>query len=95
MRVTQFKTRRSLQASDQMADNRRRTRSTGMALVKQDIIKLLQVNLGAIYFRQLEVETVGQVRSNLGSRQDNFQAIDNYYKITLHLFYHFWKMLSL
>ncbi|WP_409876546.1 hypothetical protein [Microcystis sp.] len=78
-----------------MADNRRRTRSTGMALVKQDIIKLLQVNLGAIYFRQLEVETVGQVRSNLGSRQDNFQAIDNYYKITLHLFYHFWKMLSL
>ncbi|WP_288033759.1 hypothetical protein [Microcystis sp. LE18-22.4A] len=86
MRVTQFKTRRSLQASDQMADKRRRTRSTGMALVEQDIIK----------FRQLEVGTVGQVRSNLGSRQDNFQAIkDNYYKITLHLFYHFWKMLSL
>jgi hypothetical protein len=67
-----------------------------MALVKQNIIKLLQVNLGAIYFRQLEVETVGQVRSNLGSRQDNFQAIkDNYYKITLHFFYHFWKMLFL
>jgi hypothetical protein len=65
---------RSLQASDQMADNR----------------------LGAIYFRQLEVGTVGQVGSNLGSRQDNFQAIkDNYYKITLHLFYHFWKMLCL
>ena len=73
-----------------MADNRRRTRSTGMALVKQDIIKLLQVNLGAIYFRQLEVGTVGQVRSNLGSRQDTFQAIkDNYYKITLHFFYHY------
>ena len=53
LRVTQFKTRRSLQASDQMADNR----------------------LGAIYFHQLEVGTVGQVRSNLGSRQDNFQAI--------------------
>jgi hypothetical protein len=67
-----------------------------MALVKQDIIKLLQVNLGAIYFRQLEVGTVGQVGSNLGSRQDNFQAIkDNYYKITLHFFYHFWKMLCL
>jgi hypothetical protein len=66
-----------------------------MDLVEQ-IIKLLQVNLGAIYFRQLEVETVGQVRSNLGSRQDNFQAIkDNYYKITLHFFYHFWKMLCL
>jgi hypothetical protein len=79
-----------------MADKRRRTRSTGMVLVKQDIIKLLQVNLGDIYFPQLEVGTVGQVRSNLGSRQDNFQAIkDNYYKITLHLFYHFWKMLSL
>ncbi|BCU11397.1 hypothetical protein MAN88_19610 [Microcystis aeruginosa] len=58
-----------------MADKRRRTRSTGMVLVKQDIIKLLQVNLGAIYFRQLEVGTVGQVRSNLGSRQDNFQTI--------------------
>jgi transposase len=54
-----------------------------MALVKQDIIKLLQVNLGAIYFRQLEVETVGQVRSNLGSRQDNFQAIkDNYWTVS-------------
>ncbi|WP_254053031.1 hypothetical protein [Microcystis sp. MC19] len=86
MRVTQFETRRSLQASAQMADKRRRTRSTGMALVEQDIIK----------FRQLAVGTVGQVGSNLGSRQDNFQAIkDNYYKITLHLFYHFWKMLSL
>ena len=46
MRVTEFKPRRSLQASDQMADNR----------------------LGAIYFRQLEVGTVGQVGSNLGSR---------------------------
>ena len=66
-----------------------------MDLVEQ-IIKLLQVNLGAIYFRQLEVGTVGQVGSNLGSRQDNFQAIkDNYYKITLHFFYHFWKMLFL
>jgi hypothetical protein len=66
-----------------------------MDLVEQ-IIKLLPVNLGAIYFRQLEVGTVGQVGSNLGSRQDNFQAIkDNYYKITLHLFYHFWKMLCL
>ncbi|WP_232306187.1 hypothetical protein [Microcystis sp. T1-4] len=65
MRVTQFETRRSLQASAQMADNRRRTRSTGMALVEQDIIK----------FRQLEVGTVGQVGSNLGSRQDNFQTI--------------------
>jgi hypothetical protein len=65
---------RSLQASDQMADNR----------------------LGAIYFRQLEVGTVGQVGSNLGSGQDNFPAIkDNYYKITLDLFYHFWKMLFL
>ncbi|CCH92970.1 hypothetical protein MICCA_2640002 [Microcystis aeruginosa PCC 9432] len=53
LRVTEFKPRRSLQASDQMADNR----------------------LGAIYFHQLEVGTVGQVRSNLGSRQDNFQAI--------------------
>jgi hypothetical protein len=57
-----------------------------MALVEQDIIK----------FRQLAVGTVGQVGSNWGSRQDNFQAIkDNYYKITLHFFYHFWKMLSL
>jgi hypothetical protein len=66
-----------------------------MDLVEQ-IIKLLQVNLGTIYFRQLEVGTVGQVGSNLGSRQDNFQAIkDNYYKITLHFFYHFWKMLCL
>jgi len=51
---------RSLQASDQMADNR----------------------LGAIYFRQLEVGTVGQVGSNLGSGQDNFPAIkDNYFDI--------------
>ncbi|MGV2388668.1 MAG UNVERIFIED_CONTAM: hypothetical protein LVR29_11265 [Microcystis novacekii LVE1205-3] len=66
---------RSLASLYQMADNRRRTRSTGMALVKQDIIKLLEVNLGAIYFRQLEVRDSGYSGEQFGKSSGQFQAI--------------------